>query len=167
MGACSPCNILFHVFSICTSILAILIAILVSVKLMDVSVSVDGTNVSYNYSCLLGTDYGSSSLCTYTYVVIGVSLAVSLAVSLLQCLTCNLCGLGNILDILLAAFGTVWWAVASGVIASHANDPLPPSAQPASDSVSTARDAVPIMTYIEVGLFAAMFVSSIFRCCRT
>lgn len=49
--------------------------------------------------------------CRYTYVVVGVSLAVSLAVSLLQCLTCNLCGLGKILDILLAAFGTVWWAL--------------------------------------------------------
>lgn len=46
--------------------------------------------------------------CSYAYVVVGVSLAVSLAVSLLQCLTCNLCGLGKILDILLAAFGTVW-----------------------------------------------------------
>ncbi len=45
---------------------------------------------------------------SYAYVVVGVSLAVSLAVSLLQCLTCNLCGLGKILDILLAAFGTVW-----------------------------------------------------------
>lgn len=44
--------------------------------------------------------------------------------------------------------------MASGVIASHAVDPLPASAQPASDSVSTAREAVPIMTYIEVGLFA-------------
>lgn len=48
------------------------------------------------------------------------------------------------------------WAVASGVIASHTSDPLPAGAQPASDSVSTARDAVPIMTYIEVGLFAGV-----------
>jgi len=42
-------------------------------------------------------------------VVCGISIAVSAAVSLLQCCTCNLCGLGNILDILLAAAGTVWW----------------------------------------------------------
>lgn len=166
MGA--PCSILFHVAAFCQGIVAIAIAVVVAVKLMDVTVAVDGAEVlDYNYTCLLGTDYGSSSLCTYTLVVVGVSLAVSFCVSLLQCCTCNLCGLGKILDILLAAAGTAWWAVAGGVIQANATDTLPPGAQPANDSVSTARTAVPIMAWIECGLFAAMLVSSLFRCCRS
>lgn len=61
-----------------------------------------------SYQCLLGADYGSSSLCTYTFVVAGVSLAVSAAASLLLCCTCNLCGLGKIVDVIVAAFGAIW-----------------------------------------------------------
>ena len=41
-------------------------------------------------------------------MVVGVSLAVSLAISLLQCCTCNMCGLGKFFDPVLGIFGTAW-----------------------------------------------------------
>lgn len=160
-----------------------------------------------SYQCLLGQDYMSSSLCTYTFVVCGVSLVVSAVISMIQCCTCNLCGLGKILDVLvsfhvrgeppcgciaghacqspvstastdwlapldcaclqLGALGTIWWAVASGVIGSNAMDPLGGTAQvTASSSVNTARDAVPIMCWVETGIFGAMLLSSLFRVCN-
>jgi hypothetical protein len=80
-------------------LLAIAIIVVVAVQLVDVGV--DGT--SYSYSCLLGQDYLSTSLCTYTFVVCGVSLVVSSLISIIQCCTCNLCGLGKILDVLVRA----------------------------------------------------------------
>ncbi|KAI7840265.1 hypothetical protein COHA_006047 [Chlorella ohadii] len=158
MGACSPCNILFHVLSLLQVALAITICIIVGVKLQDVSY--DSGN--FNYSCLLGTDYGSSSLCTYTYAVAGISLAVSALVSLIQCCTCNMCGLGKAFDVILAAFGTAWWAIASGVIAHNvASGSIPATA----DSVQSWRESIPILCYVETGLFAGMFCSGLFRCC--
>jgi hypothetical protein len=36
----------------------------VAVKLVDVYVDVGNTGLNYQYSCLLGQDVGSSSLCT-------------------------------------------------------------------------------------------------------
>jgi hypothetical protein len=52
------------------------------------------------------------------------------------------------------------------VIGKNAMDPLAGSAAAtASSSVNTARDAVPIMAWIETGIFAAMLLSSLFRIC--
>ncbi|PRW59976.1 transmembrane of CMA family [Chlorella sorokiniana] len=163
MGACSPCSIIFHVLSLLQVGLAVAICIIVGVKLQDVSFNSD--NLTFSYSCLLGSDYGSSSLCTYTYAVAGISLAVSALVSLVQCCTCNLCGLGKIIDVILAAFGTAWWAIASGVIASNVSDTITGVDPAAVASVQSWRDAIPIMCYVETGLFAGMFVSGLFRCC--
>ena len=44
--------------------LACAIAGVVAVKLVDVYVDVGNTGLNYQYSCLLGQDVGSSSLCT-------------------------------------------------------------------------------------------------------
>jgi hypothetical protein len=67
----------------------------------------------------------------------------------------------------LGALGTVWWAVASGVIGKNAMDPLAGEADATvSSSVNTARDAVPIMCWIETGIFGVMLLSSIFRVCN-
>lgn len=162
MGGCTPCNILFHITAFLQVVLAIAIVVVVAVQLVDVNV--DGG--SYSYSCLLGQDYLSSSLCTYTFVVCGVSLVVSALISLIQCCTCNLCGLGKVLDIVLGAAGAIWWGVASGVIGKNAMDPLSSSVSSTTNSsVDTAREAVPIMCWVETGIFAAMFVTSLFRLC--
>lgn len=58
------------------------------------------------------------------------------------------------------------WAIASGVIGSNTSDSIPGVSAEAAASVQSWRDAVPIMCYVETGLFAGMFVSGLFRCCN-
>ncbi|PSC68347.1 mannose-P-dolichol utilization defect 1-like protein 2 [Micractinium conductrix] len=156
MGAASC---IFHVVSFLQVAVAVAIAVVTAVKLVDVNVE----GIDFSYTCLLGQSYGSSSLCTYTFVVCGVSVGVSALVSITKCCTCNLCGLGRVLDILLAAFGAAWWGVASGIIGSNANKGLPASA-PSDGGISAARDAVPIMAYTEVGLFCLMLLTALLSC---
>lgn len=78
-------------------------------------------------------------------MVAGISLAVSLVISIIQCCTCHLCGLGGILDTLFAIVGTgvcvrggdekeksvlcssdtrrfpcaAWWAAGAGVVTTN------------------------------------------------
>lgn len=47
------------------------------------------------------------------FVVAGISVIVSLLISLVQCVTCHLCGIGGVLDVIFAAAGTAWWVVVS------------------------------------------------------
>lgn len=74
--------------------------------------------------------------------------------------------MGKILDVILAAFGTAWWAIASGVIASKTTGSIPGVDPATADSVQGWRDAIPVMCYVETGLFAGMCVSGLFRCCN-
>lgn len=141
-------------------ILAVIIVALVATKLDDVTVSVKGTDVEVQSACSLGTSLDSSSLCVYVYVVVGISLLVSLIISILQCCTCNLCGLGKFLDVVFAAAGTVWWVIAAGVVQANVND-----AQNLDLSLNNYRVAVVAMMWIEVGLFVLMVVSGLFRAC--
>ena len=54
------------------------------------------------------------------------------------------------------------WAIASGVIAHNvASGSIPATA----DSVQSWRESIPILCYVETGLFAGMFCSGLFRCC--
>ena len=81
------------------------------------------------------------------YVVIGVSLVVSAAISLVQCLTCNLCGLGKFLDMIFAGVGFVWWLVAAGVVQHNVND-----APGLDGSMQDYRNATVGMMWAEVSL---------------
>lgn len=87
-------------------VVAVAIVAIVATKLSDVTYS----NAGIYQTCSLGQcgTSCSGSLCNYMYAVAGVSMAVSLGISILQCCTCNLCGLGGILDILFAIAGTAW-----------------------------------------------------------
>ena len=51
----------------------------------------------------------------YGYTVSGVSIAAAAAISLLQCCTCDLCGLGPVLDFVFEVAAAAWWGIASGV----------------------------------------------------
>lgn len=57
------------------------------------------------------------------------------------------------------------WAIASGVIAHNASGTIPGVDPATADSVQSWRDAIPILCYVETGLFAGMFCSGLFRCC--
>lgn len=77
-----------------------------AIQLQDVTYN-EGNN-TFTSTCSLGTAVESSSLCVYAYALAGISLGVSFVISLLQCCTCNLCGLGKLLDIIFSVVGTAW-----------------------------------------------------------
>ena len=74
-------------------------------------------------TCLMGTAPNGVNLCYVAYGFSGVSILATAALSLLQCCTCNLCGLGFVLDTVFAAAGTGWWAVAAVVFGFYARQP--------------------------------------------
>lgn len=81
-------------------------------------VTVDSSGVSLGASCYLWDQAGQSNpnqACVYAYTVAGVSLAAALAVSLLQCFTCNLCGLGDWADALFEGAAAAWWGEECGL----------------------------------------------------
>lgn len=88
--------------------MALAIIIITAFKLQSVSFEVDNVTLA-EASCLLGSDPTSGSNCILLEVVGGITIALGLAVGLVQCLTCHLCGLGGILDAIFAAVGTVLW----------------------------------------------------------
>lgn len=62
--------------------------------------------------CYLWDQSGQSNpnqACIYAYTVAGVSFAAALALSILQCFTCNLCGLGDWADALFEGAAAAWW----------------------------------------------------------
>lgn len=113
-------------------------------------------------SCLLGTSVHSASLCTYTYITASVSLAASFLISLLQCCTCNLCGLGKVLDVFVAILGSIWWAVSAAVVQVHIDNA--PAA--GSNAVHNWRTATMAMMWTELALFVILTVAGTLRACR-
>lgn len=116
----------------------------------------------------------------------GISVIVSLLISLVQCVTCHLCGIGGVLDVIFAAAGTAWWVVvsrrgggvqacdkylvdsslltparrwiiASAIVTKHANQ---------ANGVlpeENWRNTVVGMMWAEVGVFGIMFLSGLIR----
>ncbi|GAB4818993.1 hypothetical protein N2152v2_006039 [Parachlorella kessleri] len=144
-------------------VLAIAIIALVAVKLDNVVVTTSGDNihnlqVKVNSTCSLGTAIDSNSLCAYTYAACAISLVVSLAISIIQCCTCNLCGLGRILDLIFAVVGTGWWAIAAAVIQKHVDD-----AANEGLSLQHYRTATVGLMWTEVALFGLLVISGVVR----
>lgn len=83
---------------------------LVATKLNSIKLGFDAQNLSASMqdTCLLGSAPNGVNLCYVAYGFSGVSILASGALSLLMCCTCNLCGLGFLLDTIFAAAGTAW-----------------------------------------------------------
>jgi hypothetical protein len=71
----------------------------------------------------MGTAANGVNLCYVAYGFSGVSVLATGALSLLQCCTCNACGLGFLLDTVFAAAGAGWWALAGVVLRYHTQQP--------------------------------------------
>jgi hypothetical protein len=84
---------------------------LTAAKLNKMSIGFDPSNLSAKVSdtCLLGTGPNNVNLCYAAYGFAGVSVLATGALSLLLCCTCNLCGLGFLLDVVFSLAGTAWW----------------------------------------------------------
>lgn len=93
---------------------------LVATKLNNIKMSFDPEHLSAKVTdtCLLGAASNGVNLCYVAYGVGGVSILATAALSVLMCCTCNLCGLGFLLDTIFALVGTAWWALA-GVLYNY------------------------------------------------
>eukprot|EP00877_Chromochloris_zofingiensis_P006490 jgi/Chrzof1/2094/Cz11g02160.t1 len=138
-----------------------------ALKLTDINVQRQGLNVTSNVQCLLGSSDQVGNLCYYAYAVAGFSLLASVALSLVQCITCNLCGCGRLLDTAFAGVGTAWWIAAALVFTKYGQ------ASPQDLPNVNWRNSIYIISWAEVGLFGLMLLTCLatllarcFGCCR-
>lgn len=112
------------------------------------------------YEASLSACYLSPSLdkqpCDYAYGLAAVSITASFIVSLIQCFTCDLCGLGFLLDGLLTGAGTAWWVL--GVI--YLEDKVTP-ANNLNVAEENWRNAVFYLAITIAALFFMSFVLSV------
>ena len=130
-------------------------------------------NAQISDACLIGLPppnaQGSpivpgANMCYYAFAVGGFSLLATLALSILQCVTCNLCGLGPVLDAAFALVGAAWWAVAAVLFTQTRDAPynqiLP---------LQQWREALVVVCWVGCALFGLGFVISVARvvdaCC--
>ena len=85
---------------------------LVATKLDSLHVGFDVKNLKANVTdnCLMGEAPNGVNLCYVAYGFGGVSILATGVLSLLMCCTCNLCGLGFLLDTIFALAGAGWCA---------------------------------------------------------
>lgn len=131
----------------------------VAVKLDDVTFD-NGELTATHATCTLGASVNSASLCVFVYVASGVSMAAGLLLALVMCLTCNLCGLGKYINLLLAVLGTVWWVAAAAVVSHNLGD-----ASTGGSSLQVYRDATIGMMWAEVGLYGALLLAGVLWVC--
>lgn len=110
-------------------------------------------SVAYCYErCGLGSNL-YTNLCTYGYVVAGVSILASLALTFLLCFTFNCCGLGIVLDLIFAGAGALWWAAAASVFSASKTVPTLVNPDTGYDT------AVVVLAWVNTGLFAFVFLA--------
>ncbi len=76
-----------------------------------------------------------------------------------QCVTCNLCGCGSLLDFIFSGAACAWWATASlvfGKYATQANEANLPEAQ--------WRAWIIILSWVQAAIFVAIAGISLIRC---
>lgn len=85
---------------------------LVATKLNSIHLGIDVAHLdaSLTDTCLMGTGPNNVNLCYVAYGFAGVSVLATAALGLLLCCTCNLCGLGSVLDTIFALAGAAWCA---------------------------------------------------------
>jgi hypothetical protein len=124
-------------------------------------VKVDSSGVSLGANCYLWDQTGQSNpnqACIYAYTVAGVSAAAALALSILQCFTCNLCGLGDWADALFEGAAAAWWGVAAGVFSRYRS-----SADAAGVPEGQWRETV---VWASVGTCAAFAACGLLSLCK-
>lgn len=84
--------------------------------------------------------------------------------AVLQCVTCNLCGCGPVLDAIFAVVGAAWWAAAAVTWTLYFNQP-----NIARLPLANYRFAIFVLSWAACGLFVLLLLVSLFRmiaiCC--
>ena len=192
MRACA--NILAGITSLCISLMALFLVIWVSIKLTDISFN----GLDYEFQCLLGTNENrytfTSNNCLMLQILSGLTIGVGFVIGIIQCFTCNLCGLGGVLDGLFALLGAGAWGYAAGVLqtavdsngnlagelAANQNPDIVNTALNAAmsaagvgaselgsdyDTVLSQRTTTGILTWVEFGLFCFLLLLTLLKCC--
>lgn len=137
-----------------------------ALKLHKFNISWDNKtwNSDLQNNCLLGTMENGANLSYFAYMAGGISVVATAALSILQCCTCNLCGLGGVLDAVFAAAGTVMWAVAGIIFNEYNNTPAM-----ASVPLPQWRLSITILSFAACALFALMVLAAVYSllaaCC--
>jgi len=192
MRACA--NILAGITSLCISLLALFLVIWVSVKLTDITFN----GLDYEFQCLLGTNENrytfTSNNCLMLQILSGLTIGVGFVIGIIQCFTCNLCGLGGVLDGLFALLGAGAWGYAPGVLQTavdsngnlageleaNQNPDIVNTALNAAmsaagvgagelggdyDTVLSQRTTTGILAWVEFGLFCFLLLLTLLKCC--
>lgn len=116
--------------------------------------NVGRVGVAWAYTCFLSSNL-SSWACQYAYALGAISLILSMAVFVTQCLECEdvMSRGARVFESSLDAFGFLWWLVGAIVLSvEHTQTKaLGLPRQP-------ARDGVLALCWISAGLFALLFV---------
>lgn len=166
MGACARALVGLTCFLQLACAAAVIV--ITALKLHKVNISFDQNtwNTDVLNQCLLGSMDNGANLCYFAYAVGGISVVATMILSILQCCTCNLCGLGGVLDAAFAAAGTVVWA-AAGVIF----DQYYKKQQLTNPNVPRQewRLSITITSFVACGLFGVMALAAVYSilsaCC--
>lgn len=144
------------------------VIVITALKLHKVNITFDQNtwNTDVLNQCLLGNMDNGANLCYFAYAAGGISVIATMALSVLQCCTCHLCGLGGILDAAFAAAGTVVWAAAGVIFNQYYN-----LQQQTNPNVPRQewRFSITVTSFIACGLFGVMALAAIYSiltaCC--
>ncbi len=158
---CSPGRVYMHCLTVLQIAVAVGVIVVVAVglnKTQEIPVA-EGQPLQSTSVCLATTR--SANLCLYAYWAAGISILVSLLISVM-----NLCCPGRrhacclSIEALLALLGAMWWTAAGITEVVLGNE-----ADSANLSGGTYRTVLWILCFVDAGLFALSFFSSAVGCC--
>jgi hypothetical protein len=145
---------------------AIIVITALKLHKVDIIFNQNTWNADVLNKCLLGTMSNGANLCYFAYIAGGISVIATAALSILQCCTCNLCGLGGIVDAAFAAAGTVMWAIAGVIFNQYYN--LQEAQNPGVPRQQW-RFSIPILSFCACALFGIMALAAVYSllssCC--
>lgn len=134
--------------------------VVVAVKLSNITVDLGLLSLDVTYRCLLGPSYHSNTICRYSYVACGLSLAASIGTAIVQLVSLDCCGVASLVDLCVGFGGGIWWMIAAAVItnkASNVND--------GGLNLQNWRDLVIAMAWAEVALFLLVALTALLGFC--
>lgn len=171
-------KIITFVATILVAVVGIFIIRIVNSELSDVEYSpknlpdvADGDfgNLVQEKACLLDAnrDDDEDSLCLLAYVGVGLTFAVMFTLSVLLCLTCNLCGAGFIVDAVANAALCVGWAIYSSWVTNAVReiDEWDPQPNWESDDAEKARLQIVVLSWAQAVLTGVVALTALSSGC--
>jgi hypothetical protein len=146
-GGCT--SLLYWLSSLAQTGVAIAILVVLYDNLVQ---SFGNTNFCYLSNTL------DMEVCNYTATLASVSLFATFVLGVLECVTCNACGCGQVFDAVFSVVAFAWWLTGALVVNKNIND-----ANTANIAESGSRDAMQALVWTEMGLFAYTALIGILR----